>query len=147
LYQNAKYNFKLSLPSGANIINQTDNSGYVTLPLVTSGTNLLSKYIQINVREGANPCASPAVENPEGSQDVTINNIQFNRQHGQWAGASNRYDWVAFSTISNNACISLAFVLHSVNPGVYSPPAPVYDKTAESAVFETTMATYSKVTS
>jgi hypothetical protein len=120
----------------------------VTLPLVTSGTNLLSKYIQIDVREGANPCASPAVENPEGSpQDVTINNIQFQKQHGQSAGASNRYDWVAYSTINNNACISLAFILHSVNPGVYSPPPPAYDKTAEMAVIDATMSTYGKITS
>jgi hypothetical protein len=147
LYQNGKYNFKFSLPSGANIVSQTDNSGYVTLPLVTSGTNLLSKYIQINVREGANPCASPAVENPEGSQDVTINNIPFNKQYGQGAAASNRYDWVAFSTIDNNACISLAFVLHSVNPGVYSPPPPMYDKVKESAIIDATMATYSKIRS
>jgi hypothetical protein len=128
-------------------MSQTDNYGYVTLPLVTSGTNLLSKYIQINVREGANPCVSPAVENPEGSQDVTINNIPFNKQHGQSAGASNRYDWVAFSTIDNNACISLAFVLHSVNPGVYSPPPPAYDPVKESAIIDATMATYSKIRS
>ena len=128
-------------------MSQTANYGYVTLPLVTSGTNLLTKYIHIDVREGANPCASPAVANPEGSQDVTINNIQFNRKHGQWDGASNHYDWVAFSTISNNACISLAFVLHSVNPGVYSPPAPVFNKAAEMAVIDTTMATYSRVSS
>jgi hypothetical protein len=119
----------------------------VTLPLVTSGTNLLSKYIQIDVREGANPCASPAVENPEGSQDVTINNIPFRRQYGQGAAAGNRYDWVAFSTINNNACISLAFILHSVNPGVYSPPPPDYDKTAEMAVIDATMSTYGKMTS
>ena len=128
-------------------MSQTDNSGYVTLPLVTSGTNLLSKYIQINVREGANPCVSPAVENPEGSQDVTINNIQFRRQHGQGAGASNRYDWVAFSTINNNACISLAFILHSVDPGVYATRPPVYDPATERAVIDATMATYSRLTS
>src|SRR5215211_6297182 len=45
LYQNTKYNFKFSLPSGAKIMSQSDNSGQVTLPLVTSGTNLQSKYI------------------------------------------------------------------------------------------------------
>jgi hypothetical protein len=128
-------------------VSQTDNSGYVTLPLVTSGTNLLSKYIQIDVREGANPCVSPAVENPEGSQDVTINNIQFRRQYGQGAAVSNRYDWVAYSTINNNACISLAFILHSVNPGVYATPPPVFDQAAESAVIDATMATYGKITS
>jgi hypothetical protein len=147
LYQNAKYNFKFSLPSGANIVSQSDNSGRVTLPLVSSGTNLQSKYIEINVREGANPCVSPAVENPEGSQQVTINNIPFTKQTGQGAAVGNRYDWAAYSTVYNNACISLAFIMHSTNPGNYPTPPPVFDKTAESAVIDTTMATYSRITS
>jgi len=147
LYQNAKYNFKFSLPSGANIVSQSDNSGRVTLPLVSSGTNLQSKYIEINVREGANPCVSPAVENPEGSQTVTINNIPFTKQTGQGAAVGNRYDWTAYSTVYNNACISLAFIMHSTNPGNYPTPPPVFDKTAESAVIDTTMATYSRITS
>jgi hypothetical protein len=85
------------------------------------------------------------VENPEGSQNVTINNIQFLKQTGQGALVSNRYDWTAYSTISNNACISLAFILHSVIPGVYSPPPPVFNKAAESAVIDTTMSTYGRI--
>jgi hypothetical protein len=147
LYQNAKYNFKFSLPSGANIVSQSDTSGRVTLPLVSSGTNLLSKYVEIHVREGAVPCVSPAVENPEGSQQVTINNIPFTKQTGQGAAVGNRYDWTAYSTVYNNACISLAFILHSTNPGNYATPPPVFDKAAESAVIDATMATYSKITS
>jgi hypothetical protein len=128
-------------------VSQSDNSGRVTLPLVSSGTNLQSKYIEINVREGANPCVSPAVENPEGSQQVTINNIPFTKQTGQGAAVGNRYDWAAYSTVYNNACISLAFIMHSTNPGNYPTPPPVFDKTAESAVIDTTMATYSRITS
>ena len=147
LYQNAKYNFKFSLPSGAQIVSQSDTSGQVALPLVTSGTNLLSKYIQIHVREGANPCVSPAVENPEGSQNVTINNIPFLKQTGQGAAVGNRYDWTAYSTVYNNACISLAFILHSANRGNYATPPPEFDKAAESAVIDATMATYGRITS
>jgi hypothetical protein len=147
LYQNAKYNFKFSLPSGARIVSQSDNDGQVTLPLVTSGTNLQSKYIQIHVREGANPCVSPAVENPEGSQNVTINSIPFLKQTGQGAAVGNRYNWTAYSTVYNNACISLAFILHSTNRGNYATPPPEYDPAAESAVIDATMATYGKITS
>ena len=119
----------------------------MSLPISTAGTNLLSKYIQIHVREGVNPCVSPAVENPVTSENVTINNIPFVKQSGQGAAAGNRYDWTAYSTIYNDACISLAFILHSANPGNYATPPPVFDKAAESAVIEATMATFNRINS
>jgi hypothetical protein len=142
-YLNTKYNFKFSLPPGSNIVSQSDTTARVSLP-VTAGTNLLSKYIQLNVVEGANPCVNPLMENPTSSENVTINNIQFLKQSGQGAGAGNRYDWTAYSTTANNACISLAFVLHSANPGNYATPPPVFDMTKESAVINTTIATFNK---
>ncbi|HUF00015.1 MAG TPA: NBR1-Ig-like domain-containing protein [Anaerolineales bacterium] len=146
LYQNTKYNFKFTLPSGANIVSQSDNTGRVTLPIVTAGTNLLSKYIQIHVVEDANPCVSPAVDGiPSTTENVTINSIPFVKTTGQGAAAGNRYDWTAYATTSNNACISLAFILHSANPGNYATPPPVFDMAAESAVIGTTMSTYSKI--
>jgi hypothetical protein len=146
-FQNTKYNFKFALPSGAKIVSQSDNTGQVTLPIVTGGTNLLSKYIQIHVVENANPCVSPAVDNAVSSENVTINNISFLKQSGQGAAAGNRYDWTAYSTTNNNACISVAFVLHSANPGNYATPPPVFDMASESAVIGSTMSTYSKITS
>ena len=146
-YQNTKYNFRFSLPSGARILGQSENVGQVSLPIVTAGTNLLSKTIQIHVREGVNPCVSPAVDNPLTTENVTINNIAFTKQTGQGAAAGNRYDWTAYSTVYNNACISLAFVLHSANSGNYATPPPEFDKTAESAVIDATMSTYSRITS
>jgi hypothetical protein len=147
-YQNAKYNFKFTLPSGAAIVSQTDNLGRVSLPIVTGGTNLLEKYIQVNVEENKNPCtSSPAVDGaPTSTENVTINNIPFVKTTGQGAAAGNRYDWTAYATTNNNACISLAFILHSANPGNYSTPPPVFDSAKESAVIGTTMATYNKMT-
>ncbi|HEX6270906.1 MAG TPA: NBR1-Ig-like domain-containing protein [Anaerolineales bacterium] len=144
-YQNTKYGFRFSLPSGATIVNQSDNAGRVNLPFA-SGTNLLSKYIQVNVVEGASPCTSPAVENPTSSENVTINSIEFLRQSGQGAAAGNRYDWTAYSTTRNNACISLAFILHSANPGNYATPPPEFDMAAESAVIAATMSTFNWIT-
>jgi hypothetical protein len=146
LYQNAKYNFRFSLPSGAKIVSQSDNDGQVSLPIV-AGTNLRSKYVEVHVREGLNPCVSPAVENPLTTENVNINNIPFTKQSGQGVGAGNRYDWTAYSTTYNNACISLAFILHSVNRGNYATPPPEFDKTAESAVIDATMSTYARITS
>jgi hypothetical protein len=145
LYQNTKYNFSFRLPSGAKIVDQTDTVGYVTLPIVTAGTNLREKYIQIHVVEGATPCVSPAMDNPVTNENVTINAIPFTKQTGQGAGAGHRYDWTAYSTTYNNACISLAFVLHSVNPGVYSTQPPEFDMAKETEVISTTIATYSRI--
>jgi hypothetical protein len=146
LYQNAKYNFRFSLPSGARIVSQSDADGQVSLP-ITAGTNLLSKYVEIHVREGLNPCVSPAVEHPVTSENVTINNIPFTKQTGQGAAAGNRYDWTAYSTVHNNACISLTFVLHSANRGNYATPPPEFDMPSESAVISSTMATYGRINS
>ncbi len=146
-YQDTKYNFKFTLPSGASIVNQSDTAGRVDLPIITAGTNLLEKYIQINVAEGKNPCVSPAVggEQPASTENVTINSIPFVKTTGQGAAAGNRYDWTVYATTSNNACITLAFILHSANPDNYPVPPPEYNKAAESAVFGTTMATYNKI--
>jgi hypothetical protein len=99
------------------------------------------------VVEGANPCVSPVVDgNPTSSENVTINSIQFLKQIGQGAAAGNRYDWTAYSTTRNNACTSLAFVLHSANPDNYATPPPLFDPAAESAVFTTIMSTFNWIT-
>ena len=146
-YQNTKYNFRFSLPSGAKIVSQSDTVGQVSLPIVNAGTNLRSKSIQIHVREGVSPCDSPAVEHPLTSENVTINNIPFFKETEEGAAAGNRYDTTAYSTTYNNACISLSFVFHSENPYNYPTPPPQYDKVSEFAVIDATMATYSRINS
>ncbi len=141
-FQNAKYNFKFTLPSGGKITSQTDAESRADLPF-TAGTNLAEKYLKVKVTENLNPCVSEYAGSENGpAQAVTINNIQFNKQSGTDAGAGNFYDWVAYTTVRNNACIVMLFVLHSNNPGVFTTPPPLFDKTAESAVFDTTMATF-----
>ena len=145
-YQNPKYNFKFALPPGASVVNQTDTLGRVALPIVQGGTNLLEKYVVVNVEENKSPCVSPAVDGvPASTENVTINNIPFVKTTGQGAAAGNREDWTAYATTNNTACISMAFILHSANPGNYSTPPPEYNPTAESAVIPTTMATFNKV--
>ncbi|HEX5840296.1 MAG TPA: NBR1-Ig-like domain-containing protein, partial [Anaerolineales bacterium] len=146
VFQNTKYNFKFNLPAGATIVSQTDNIGRVTLPIVTGGTNLLEKYVQIHVVEDADQCVSPAVDGvPTSTENVTINNVQFVKTTGQGAAAGNRYDWTAYATTRNNACITLAFILHSANPGNYATPPAEFDMAQESAVIGTTINTYSLI--
>jgi len=145
LYQNIKYNFKFTLPTGATVASQSDNAGRVNLAFA-SGTNLTEKYMQVNVVDNANPCFSPVLGNSIPSEAVTINNIQFAKQTGSEGAAGNFFDYVAFSTLRNNACISLTFILHSLNAGNFPTPLPVFDKNAESAVFTTIVNTFNWIT-
>lgn len=145
-YQNSKYHFKFNLPTGATIQSQSDSIGRVNLPFA-SGTNLTEKYVQVNAADNVSPCVSPVMDGGSAAtEDVTINNIQFTKQTGQGAAAGNIYDWVAYSTIRETSCISLTFILHSVNPGVFTTPPPTFDKNAESAVFATVMDTFNWIT-
>ncbi len=129
-------------PPGSVVSNQSDTSGRVTLPLVTQGTNLREKYVDVNVVEGATTCQSPQTTSMSTSENVTINGIAFLKQTDEGHAAGNIFDWIGYSTTKGTACISLTFVLHSVNPGVFLTPPPVFDMAAESAIFSTIMSTY-----
>jgi len=141
-YQNTKYAFLFKFPPGSVVSNQSDNAGRVFLPF-TVGTLLLEKYIDVKVVEGANPCKYSAA-GIVTSGNVTINGITFLKETGSEGAAGNIYDWEAYSAVrpNTNACVSIAFVLHSANAGNYPTPPPPFDKVAESAIFPTIMSTF-----
>lgn len=140
-YLNTKYGFVFKYPNGSSISNQSDNGARIQLPY-TSGTNLLEKYLDVRVVEGASPCKSPDIEPPTTTETVTINAIQFLKESGEGAAAGNRYDFVAYSASANNNCVSLTFVLHSANIGNYATPPPEFNQAAESAVFDLIVSTF-----
>lgn len=122
----------------------SDNGGRVNLPF-TPGTNLSSKYVDVQIVEGANPCKRPA-GGATSSENVNINGIQFLKEIGSEGAAGSLYEWTSYSTLRNNACINLTFILRSSNPGNFPTPPPVFDKTAESAVFSTMIGTFNWIT-
>jgi hypothetical protein len=140
-YQNAKFGFSFQFPPGSSVSGQTDNAGRVDLPY-TAGTNLTEKYVEVNVTEDASTCNSPHSVPGTPSENVTINGTPFLKESGSDGAAGNIYDWVGYSAYKGTDCISLNFILHSTNPGVYTTPPPLFDKTAESAVFSTIMSTF-----
>jgi hypothetical protein len=144
-YTNQTYGFQFNYPSQGQISNQTNAGAHITLPF-TSGTNLVEKYLDVNVATNATTCSSPLTQGyaPGSfqSQQVSINGISFVKESGQDAGAGNIHDWVAYSTLKGTNCISLNFVLHSTNPGNYSTPPATFDMAAESAVFSTIAGTF-----
>jgi hypothetical protein len=141
-YQDVKFGFSFQFPPGSSVSGQTDNSGRVTLPINTSGTNLSEKYLDVSVTEDAPTCKSSHSNPTSTSENVTINGTPFLKETGSEGAAGNIYDWVGYSAYKGTDCISLNFILHSNNPGVFPTPPPVFDKAAESAIFDTIMSTF-----
>lgn len=141
-YQNTDYGFSFQIPPGSSIGSQSSKSGRVYLPIVTQGTNLKEKYIDVNVVENAATCKSPASGAVSSTENVTINGTPFLKEIGMDGAAGNFYDFTAYSTSKGSDCISLTFVLHSIDPGNYPTPPPTYDKAAESAIFSDIMSTF-----
>ncbi|MBV6396858.1 MAG: hypothetical protein HFACDABA_02460 [Anaerolineales bacterium] len=145
-YQSANYGFDFKYPPGSATGAATNNSARIYLPF-TVGTLLVEKYVDVSVVEGANPCKNTVSGGGAvaTSGNVTINGVTFLKETGSGVATSNIYDWEAYSVVRPNttACVSIAFVLHSVDPGVYpTPPPPAFDKAAESAVFATILSTF-----
>ena len=141
-YFNEKYNFEFKYPKDGVVSNQSDIHARISFP-VASGTNLNEKYLDLSVLAGASTCKSPDIGGqPSATETVTINGIQFLKELGQGVATGNIYDYVAYSTVSNNNCVSLTFVLHSTNPGTSENPPPEFDKAAESAIFNSIISTF-----
>jgi hypothetical protein len=140
-YENP-YGFRFKIPDPPNISAESPKVVRLNLP-ITAGTNLVEKYIDLKVTENSTSC-SVNLENEDTSkrQDVLFNGIPFKKQAGLGAAAGNQYDWTAYSTLNGTNCISLVFVLHSANIGNFPTPPPVFNYSAESAVFTTIMESF-----
>jgi len=137
-YTNTQYGFKFNYPNGSEIVTSSNaNRARINLPF-QAGTTLVEKYMNVVIVENANPCRSPLAiaANVMTSQNVTINNIIFLKEEAGEGATGHLYKWVAYTTLRGNACISLEFVLHSINPGVYSTPPPMYNEPVERLVFD-----------
>ncbi len=140
-YTNTYYGFQFQYPPRLEDIPSQDNN-YVRINLsIQGGTNLGEKYLEAYVRENLVTCQTSLPTN-RPSEMVTINGIPFVKQTGMEPAAGNLYEWVAYSTLRNNACVSLDFILHSTNPDNSATPPPVFDHAAESAVFDLIISTF-----
>jgi len=147
-FTNQTYGFLFKYPPQGTITSGgDDNFTRIDLPFA-DGTNLREKYLEMIVAENVTPCESPLVTQSMlvSSEMVTINGISFLKQTGEDGGAGHLHQWVAYSTLKDNVCVSLDFVLHSLNPGNFPTPPPVFDYAVESTVFEQIVSTYEWLT-
>jgi len=139
-YTNTTYGFEFKYPPQSQISNEQSGFVHITLP-ITSGTNLMEKYLETTITENANGCESPFSSTAQTSETVTINGVNFLKQAGGDAAAGNHYEWTAYSTYRGNNCVSMSFMLHSLGAGAFTPPVPEFDRAAESSVFSQIMQT------
>lgn len=140
-YVNSKYGFTFTKPANTTLMTYSDNQARLMFTFA-SGTNLSEKYLDVVVKDGLTPCKATGFTNPaSGSSNVTINGINFLLETGTDSALGNIYEWKSYSTVRNAACISMNFILHSANNG-----ATAFDKTAESAVFDTVISTFNWTT-
>jgi hypothetical protein len=143
-YTNSYYGFQLRYPPRLEDLPGQDPN-YARINLSFRGdTNLREKYLEVIVVENVSPCQSPlALQSMlQSSETVMVNGISFLKQTGEDGGAGHLRQWIAYSTLRNNACISLDFLLHSDNPGNFPTPPPVFDYATETAVFGTILSTF-----
>lgn len=144
-YRNQKFGFELSYPSQA-ALTQPDPAQIRIDLTFEPGTNLVEKYLQIDLRTDVEECASPLAEgyDPEAlqSENLLVNGSEFLKQSSSEGAAGNYYDWVGYSTIRNNACLSLTFVLHSLDPYNFETPPPTFDWQGETRDFDLMLGTF-----
>src|SRR5688572_614225 len=139
-FTNLVYGFEFKYPPLAVIADgRTDGFARIDLPFVL-GTNLSEKYVEVIVQENVNLCQSPLQS--QFSETITINGVSFLKQRGGDGAAGHIRQWIAYSTLRDNVCVSLDFILHSLNLSNFPTPPPSFDFGIESAVFEQIVSTY-----
>lgn len=139
-FTNLRYGFEFKYPPSGPIIANNDTFATIHLPFM-QGTVLQDKSLYVSALENANTCMG-GYPLPQSSENVTINGIPFLKQTGQDRGTTYLFRWTSYSTPRNNVCVSMNFVLYSLNPGQPATPPVVYDEAAESSIFEQIIATY-----
>lgn len=138
------FGFGFKYPPGGQPTPPTESRVILYLPVLPD-TTLLEKYILVEPAEGVTECASTLAEGYESgflqTEQFDVGGMPFAKQVGGDAGAGSIYDWMAYSTAQNGNCVTLSFVLHHTNADAYATPPAEFDPVAETAVFETILAT------
>jgi hypothetical protein len=142
-FTNSTFGFQFQYPPQGQIQADSNDGDTIirNLPIIQPGTNLGEKYLEVAAGAPATECKS-LFQTQDPGVTVTINGIDFLKQTGLEPAAGNIYQWVAFSTLRNGVCVSVNFILHSLNPGNFATPPPVFDYATETAIFDQIIGTY-----
>lgn len=145
-YTNTVHQFQFQYPSGSTLVSDSPTAARIQLPIAPD-TNLVEKYLDVSVEMGAIPCLSPYSTGymPPGiltTGTQTINDIYWVIEESSEGAMGSFYQWKSYSAFNGSDCVSLTFVLHSHNIGMYEDPPDEFDLEEESEVFGLIMATF-----
>ena len=144
-YTNTTYAFEVCYPSDATLSDETPAHVRIHLT-IAAGTNLLEKWMDVDGSSVPPACQSPqaAGYDPSAIESAprTIAGLDFLVQKASEGAAGSLYEWIGFSTQRAAVCASLTGVLYSTNPAMYTTPPVLFNKAAETAVFDEIAATF-----
>lgn len=154
VYNNSQYNYKVFYTSDFTLFTQPQiaaynfgavdgsacdraaNSCFVLNKMPYANTNFDSAAVSVKILPNVNTVAACAVFDPNEIDSgntgpaQTINGVTFMTAVGSDAGAGNFYTTHYNRAWYGNMCLEVNGVIHSTDPGVYSPPRPEFDPNA-----------------
>jgi hypothetical protein len=114
------YGVTLCLPPGGAVVPHAAGVVRVELPF-PSGTLLTELFLLLEAGTGPLPPGNP----------VHIGSREFLFSHTEEGAAGSRYESFQYATsLDERNWISLRFVIHTANPGMFPSPPPSYDRGA-----------------
>jgi hypothetical protein len=95
---------------------------------ISPGTDLVEKYLDVGVLEGAETCPSPDtpgygfVSRQGSPQTIDGGDVDFIVEEGQDGAMGHSYSWLVYSTSRDRTCVSLILTLVSSSALVPPPP-------------------------
>ena len=138
IYKSEEFGFEIKYPQKAEIISEKENEIRINLPII-SENYVSEKYLLINLKYTDKECLNPMSTRIEKTEEVTISDTDFIKETGGGAAAGSVYYSESYSTLKNNWCLSLSFVVRSHHYSV--------DKNKEHAVFNQIISTLESIKS
>jgi hypothetical protein len=139
------FKFSLYYPPEAELLETSAGFYHINLP-VQEGTNLGEKYLEITLSIDPAICTSPNLVSfpPEmlTSENRNLGVTDFTFENGSEGAMGSTYETFSYSTWNGQACANLSFVLRASNPDMFESPPPLYDREAETVIFNQIASTF-----
>ena len=125
-YRDPALGFELRYPAAGVLSKSGPGTVRIYLPFAP-GTTLIEKYLLIE------PATSADHQPGNG---IRIGGMSLWFEYGSEGAVGSIYDYIrCIGTRADGRQIALTFVLHSVNPGVFDSPPPLFDRAREVITF------------
>jgi hypothetical protein len=137
-YENTGLGVQFKYPQEVEIVLEKENEIRINLPII-SEQYVSEKYLLVNKKYTDGECSNPLFTRIGETEAITINSVDFVKETGGGAAAGSTYYSVSYSTLKNNWCTSLSFVVRSHSYKL--------DKNKEYAIFDQIISTFELIKS